>query len=279
MSASENLTYFSYLSWELLDKVDLDKNARNYEILKQPTTRKEELAIGKIEEMLLDGFPLTHSTKPENLSSIQGSAIKPAKALPEGKFTHTLPLDESLGLDKYAFASWGDVHRHPIYGSSTLLLCTEKILLSDETIASPYDITLRIGAGTNLPYDELNRTDTEHLKAYLQTLVTGEHWLEITARNALRNVISNGTVPVISHAKLNTGEIKHKGAIDADHIQGVLLTKDDYNVAQNKMLRSGFMASPLNSLTKLHGHIPAEYEASFKRAKKMWRKIVDLAGY
>lgn len=279
MSASENLAYFSYLSWELLDKVDLDENARNYEVLKQPTTRKEELAIGKIEEMLLDGFPLTHSTKPENLISIQNSAIKPAEALPEGKFTHTLPLDESLGLDKYVFASWGDVRRHPIYGSSTLLLCTEKILLSDETIASPYDITLRIGAGTNLPYDELNRTDTKHLKAYLQTLVTGERWLEITARNALRNVISNGTVPVVSHANLNTGEIKHKGAINADHIQEVLSTEDDYHTALNEMLRNGFTASSLNSLTKLYGHIPTEYEASLNKAKKMWRKIVDLAGY
>ena len=278
MSASENLTYFSYLSWELLDKVDLDNNARNYEILKQPTTRKEELAIGKIEEMLLDGLPLTHSTKPENLSSIQGSAIKPAKALPEGKFTHTLPLDESLGLDKYAFASWGDVHRHPIYGSSTLLLCTEKILLSDETIASPYDITLHIGAGTNFPYTELNKTDTEHLEAYLQTLVTGECWLEITARKALE-IALKGTVPVISHTKLNTGEIKHKGAIDSAHIQGVLLTEDDYRAAQNEMLRNGFIAGPLNSLTKLYGHIPAEYEANLKRAKKIWRKVVDLAGH
>ena len=279
MLTPENLAYLPCLSWKLLDKVDLEENARNYEVLQRPTTRKEELALGIIKEMMLDGFPLTHKTKSESLKSIQDSAIKPANTLPEGKFTHTLPLDESLGLDEYAFTSWGDMHRHSIYGSSTLLLCTEKILLSDETIASPYDITLHIGAGANFPYTELNKTDTEYLEAYLQTLVTGERWLEITARKALRNVISNGTVPVVSHTKLNTGEIKHKGAIDADHIQGVLLTKDDYNVAQNKMLRSGFMASPLNSLTKLHGHIPAEYEASFKRAKKMWRKIVDLAGY
>ena len=49
------------------------------------STRKEERAIGKIEEMLLDGLPLTHSTEPENLNTIQNSAIKPAKVLPEGK--------------------------------------------------------------------------------------------------------------------------------------------------------------------------------------------------
>ena len=170
------------------------------------------------------------------------------------------------------------MHRHSIYGSSTLLLCTEKILLSDETIASPYDITLHIGAGTNFPYDELNKTDTEHLEAYLQTLVTGECWLEITARKALE-IALKGTVPVISHTKLNTGEIKHKGAIDSAHIQGVLLTEDDYRAAQNEMLRNGFIAGPLNSLTKLYGHIPAEYEANLKRAKKIWRKVVDLAGH
>lgn len=228
--------------------------------------------------MLLDGLPLTHSTEPESLNTIQNSAIKPAKVLPEGKLTHTLPLDESLGLDEYAFASWGDTHKHSIYGSSTLLLCTEKILLSDETIASPYDITLHIGAGTNFPYTELNKTDTEHLEAYLQTLVTGERWLEIAARNALR-IALKGAVPVISHTKLNTGEIKHKGAIDSAHIQGVLLTKDDYHDAQNEMLRNGFIAGPLNSLTKLYGHIPAEYEANLKRAKKIWRKVVDLAGH
>ena len=263
----------------MLDKVDLEENARNYEALQQPTTRKEERALGRIEEMLLDGLPLTHSTESESLNTIQNSAIKPAKVLPEGKLTHTLPLDESLGLDEYAFTSWGDMHRHSIYGSSTLLLCTEKILLSDETIASPYDITLHIDAESNLPYDELNKMNTKHLETYLQTLVTGERWLEITARKALRNVISNGTVPVVSHTKLNTGEIKHKGAIDSAHIQGVLLTKDDYHAAQNEMLRNGFMAGPLNSLTKLHGHIPAEYEANLKRAKKIWRKVVDLAGH
>jgi len=278
MSTPENLAYLPCLSWKLLDKVDLEENARNYEALQQPTTRKEERAIGKIEEMLLDGLPLTHSTEPENLNTIQNSAIKPAKVLPEGKLTHTLPLDESLGLDEYAFTSWGDMHRHSIYGSSTLLLCTEKILLSDETIASPYDITLHIGAGANFPYTELNKTDTEYLEAYLQTLVTGERWLEITARKALEIALRR-TVPVISHTKLNTGEIKHKGAIDSAHIQGVLLTKDDYNVAQNEMLRNGFMAGPLNSLTKLHGYIPAEYEANLKRAKKIWRKVVDLAGH
>jgi len=279
MSTPENLAYLPCMSWKLLDKVDLEENARNYKVLQQPTTGKEERAIGKIEEILLDGLPLTHSTEPESLNTIQNSAIKPAKVLPEGKLTHTLPLDESLGLDEYAFASWGDTHKHSIYGSSTLLLCTEKILLSDETIASPYDITLHIGAGANFPYTELNKTDTEYLEAYLQTLVTGERWLEITARKALRNVISNGTVPVVSHTKLNTGEIKHKGAIDSAHIQGVLLTKDDYHAAQNEMLRNGFMAGPLNSLTKLHGHIPAEYEANLKRAKKIWRKVVDLAGH
>ena len=169
MSTPENLAYLPCLSWKLLDKVDLEENARNYEVLQRPTTRKEELALGIIKEMMLDGLPPTHKTKSESLKSIQDSAIKPANTLPEGKFTHTLPLDESLGLDEYAFTSWGDMHRHSIYESSTLLLCTEKILLSDETIASPYDITLRIGAGTNLPYDELNRTDTKHLKAYLQT--------------------------------------------------------------------------------------------------------------
>lgn len=277
MSAPENLAYLPCLSWQLLDKVDLEENARNYEALQQSTTRKEERAIGKIEEMLLDGLPLTHSTEPENLNTIQNSAIKPAKVLPESKLTHTLPLDESLGLDEYAFASWGDTHKHSIYGSSTLL-CTEKILLSDETIASPYDITLHIGTGTNFPYTELNKTDTEHLETYLQTLVTGERWLEITARNALE-IALKGAVPVISHTKLNTGEIKHKGAIDSAHIQGVLLTEDDYHAAQNEMLRNGFIAGPLNSLTKLYGHIPAEYEANLKRAKKIWRKVVDLAGH
>lgn len=266
------------MSWKLLDKVDLEENARNYKVLQQPTTGKEERAIGKIEEILLDGLPLTHSTEPESLNTIQNSAIKPAKVLPEGKLTHTLPLDESLGLDEYAFTSWGDMHRHSIYGSSTLLLCTEKILLSDETIASPYDITLHIGAGANFPYTELNKTDTEYLEAYLQTLVTGERWLEITARKALEIALRR-TVPVISHTKLNTGEIKHKGAIDSAHIQGVLLTKDDYHDAQNEMLRNGFIAGPLNSLTKLYGHIPAEYEANLKRAKKIWRKVVDLAGH
>ncbi len=137
MSTPENLAYLPCLSWKLLDKVDLEENARNYEALQQPTTRKEERALGRIEEMLLDGLPLTHSTESESLNTIQNSAIKPAKVLPEGKLTHTLPLDESLGLDEYAFTSWGDMHRHSIYGSSTLLLCTEKILLSDETIASP----------------------------------------------------------------------------------------------------------------------------------------------
>ena len=278
MSTPENLAYLPCLSWKLLDKVDLEENARNYEALQQPTTRKEERAIGKIEEMLLDGLPLTHSTEPENLNTIQNSAIKPAKVLPEGKLTHTLPLDESLGLDEYAFTSWGDMHRHSIYGSSTLLLCTEKILLSDETIASPYDITLHIDAESNLPYDELNKMNTKHLETYLQTLVTGERWLEITARKALE-IALKGTVPVISHTKLNTGEIKHKGAIDSAHIQGVLLTEDDYHAAQNEMLRNGFMAGPLNSLTKLYGHIPAEYEANLKRAKKIWRKVVDLAGH
>jgi len=221
MSAPENLAYLPCLSWQLLDKVDLEENARNYEALQQSTTRKEERAIGKIEEMLLDGLPLTHSTEPESLNTIQNSAIKPAKVLPEGKLTHTLPLDESLGLDEYAFTSWGDMHRHSIYGSSTLLLCTEKILLSDETIASPYDITLHIDAESNLPYDELNKMNTKHLETYLQTLVTGERWLEITARKALE-IALKGTVPVISHTKLNTGEIKHKGAIDSAHIQGVL---------------------------------------------------------
>ena len=276
MSAPENLAYLPCLSWQLLDKVDLEENARNYEALQQSTTRKEERALDRIEEMLLDGLPLTHSTEPENLNTIQNSAIKPAKVLPESKLTHTLPLDESLGLDEYAFASWGDTHKHSIYGSSTLLLCTEKILLSDETIASPYDITLHIGTGTNFPYTELNKTDTEHLETYLQTLVTGERWLEITARNALE-IALKGAVPVISHTKLNTGEIKHKGAIDSAHIQGVLLTEDDYHAAQNEMLRNGFMAGPLNSLTKLYGHIPAEYEANLKRAKKIWRKVVDLA--
>lgn len=278
MSAPENLAYLPCLSWQLLDKVDLEENARNYEALQQPTTRKEERALGRIEEMLLDGLPLTHSTESESLNTIQNSAIKPAKVLPEGKLTHTLPLDESLGLDEYAFTSWGDMHRHSIYGSSTLLLCTEKILLSDETIASPYDITLHIDAESNLPYDELNKMNTKHLETYLQTLVTGERWLEITARKALE-IALKGTVPVISHTKLNTGEIKHKGAIDSAHIQGVLLTKDDYHDAQNEMLRNGFIAGPLNSLTKLYGHIPAEYEANLKRAKKIWRKVVDLAGH
>ncbi len=278
MPTPENLAYLSCLSWKLLDKVDLEENARNYKVLQLPTTRKEERALGRIEEMLLDGLPLTHSTEPESLNTIQNSAIKPAKVLPEGKLTHTLPLDESLGLDEYAFASWGDTHKHSIYGSSTLLLCTEKILLSDETIASPYDITLHIDAESNLPYDELNKMNTKHLETYLQTLVTGECWLEITARNALR-IALKGAVPVISHTKLNTGEIKHKGAIDSAHIQGVLLTEDDYRAAQNEMLRNGFMAGPLNSLTKLYGHIPAEYEANLKRAKKIWRKVVDLAGH
>ena len=278
MPTPENLAYLSCLSWKLLDKVDLEENARNYKALQRPTTRKEERALGRIKEMMLDGLPPTHKTKPESLKSIQDSAIKPANTLPEGKVTHTLPLDESLGLDEYAFASWGDTHKHSIYGSSTLVLCTEKILLSDETIASPYDITLHIGAGTNFPYTELNKTDTEYLEAYLQTLVTGERWLEITARNALR-IALKGAVPVISHTKLNTGEIKHKGAIDSAHIQGVLLTEDDYRAAQNEMLRNGFMAGPLNSLTKLYGHIPAEYEANLKRAKKIWRKVVDLAGH
>ena len=110
MSTPENLAYLPCLSWKLLDKVDLEENARNYEALQQPTTRKEERAIGKIEEMLLDGLPLTHSTESESLNTIQNSAIKPAKVLPEGKLTHTLPLDESLGLDEYAFAKIGRAH-------------------------------------------------------------------------------------------------------------------------------------------------------------------------
>ena len=87
MSASENLAYFSYLSWELLDKVDLDENARNYEVLKQPTTRKEELAIGKIEEMLLDGLahPLDKTRKPDLYSKQRHQASRS----PAGRQVHS----------------------------------------------------------------------------------------------------------------------------------------------------------------------------------------------
>lgn len=276
---------------QYIDGQKLIENAAGYPEMQRELSTGETSAIELVKKQLL-AVDLSHGT-PGNADVIASDGIRPEASMTAScdwrSGAH--PLDRSLGLDNYTFMRWG-AFQPSGYGRRVLAINTPDILLSPKTIVSPRDINDTLFAYAGTPAPELPPQGLDKLNAYLDSLVTGVDWVEITARRALHRMM---TVPNQSVYRIRNpsdlGEVKHHGSIASSSIHPRWIDTKESEAMHAKwreMLEfSGVAVSYVtNALDqqdlgqpKLSGNdkLPHEIGADIEQSRKLWSTIIEIA--
>ena len=285
MSESHELSETSLPSKmeSVIDPEKVLSNKYNYSEFSWNPDIHEQRALARVREMFLN-IELSHATASDP-KLLQAEGIIPPSDLTDRQDwrSQTSRLDKSLGLDNYTFLHWGAFHPTQ-NGRYIFPVETRDILLSPETIVTPYDIystmcTYMMNADDIRAIDEKGQ---KRLKEYLKTIVPGKDWVDIIARRALRRMQcadDKSVYKVRSHSDL--GEIKHLGAISPATLHEPIDIHDQqtmYSKWLSLLENNGLAVSYITNMLEFGStEDKTTLQASLNKSRKLWRKILDIA--
>ena len=282
------------LSPELEQFTSADKiatNRSNYPEFDWLPDKREQEALGRVRDMFLD-IDLSHATAsiPERL---QRDGILPIDQLVDnGRYdwrsqTHT--LDESLGLHRYVFFHWGGFHPTQ-NGRYTFPVDTREVLLSPNTIVTPRDINATMFSFMSTEAGVLDEDGQERLKKYLDTILSGNDWVDVIARRSLRymqRTSSRDAYPIQNHADM--GEVKHLGAVSPQHMSEPVDIYDEdalHHIWRSMIEENGVTVSYVTNALDAEERgfsksdkdkLPHEIGADSKKSRRLWQEILNIA--
>lgn len=228
-----------------------------------------------VKEALLQ-VPLAHLTSRESIEQICREGIEPNVDRPADARSHTYGLDRSLGLDRYAFTSWGDFETLFIPPGSRRLLLPASLILSERVVATQKDIASLFSSlvpsseALSVRYEDRTPSEQHAIdQIYFSGMVTGEDFLDLTARRMLRYLYGKGGEPFPVFSEI--GEIKHLGRIPAEAIAGEL-PLENTQAYTDSLLTLGF-ASPNIAYEVKNGTYQS---AALNEGREKWRRILGL---
>ena len=267
----------------VIDPEKVLSNKYNYPEFNWNPDIHEQRALAHVREMFLN-IELSHATASDPKLLQKEGIFPPSSLLGRQDWrSQTGRLDKSLGLDSYTFLHWGAFHPTQ-NGRYIFPVKTREILLSPETIVTPYDIHSTM-CTYMMNTDDIRALDEEgqkRLKEYLKTVVPGNDWVDIVARRALRRMQcadDKSVYKVRNHSEL--GEIKHLGAISPTSLDKPMDIHDQqtmYSKWLSLLENNGLAVSYItNTLEFGSADDKAELQTSLDKSRKLWRKILDIA--
>ena len=278
---------------QFIDPDKIASNVDNYAEFGWTPDAHEQKALELVRDSFLD-IDLTHATasEPERL---QRGGIQPFADLADaGRYdwrsqTHT--LDASLGLHRYTFMHWGAFHPTQ-NGRYVIPIDTRKVLLSPNTIVTPNDINNGMFSFMDTAAQDLSEEGQKRLNNYLDKIVSGNDWVDIVARRALRymqRTHDQSLYRIKNHA--NMGEIKHYGVIPPSSTSGEVIDIHDpeslHPIWRSMIENNGVAVSYVTNGLEAHeqyGYVgndkdklPHEIGADIEKSRKLWRNILDIA--
>lgn len=267
----------------VIDPERVLSNRYNYPELNWNPDIHEQKALARVRKIFLN-VELSHATASDP-KLLQKEGIFPPSSLlgRQGWRSQTGNLDESLGLDHYTFLHWGALHPTQ-NGRYIFPVETRDILLSPETIVTPYDIHSTM-CTYMMNTDDIRAIDEEgqkRLNEYLKTVVPGKDWVDIIARRALRRMQcadDKSVYKVRNHSEL--GEIKHLGAISPTSLHEPIDIHDQqamYSKWLSLLENNGLAVSYITNMLEFGStEDKTALQASLNKSRKLWRKILDIA--
>lgn len=267
----------------VIDPEKILSNKYNYPELNWNPDIHEQRALARIKETFLN-VELSHATASDP-KLLQTEGIIPPSDLTDRQDwrSQTGKLDESLGLDHCTFLHWGALHPTR-NGRYIFPVEARDILLSPETIVTPYDIHSTM-CTYMMNTDDIRALDEEgqkRLKEYLKTVVPGKDWVDIIARRALRRMQhadDKSVYKVSYHSDL--GEIKHLGAISPTSLREPIDIHDQqtmYSKWLSLLENNGLAVSYITNILEFgSAEDKTALQASLDKSRKLWRKILDIA--
>lgn len=275
---SENLA--AYVS-----EADLVRNAAEYPEMATTFSGSDGKRLAATKEHLLN-VPLLHTVK--NLSTlyeIDSGGLMPSSSHPNP--ANTYPIDRSLGLDDYAFTTWGEQGPQE-YGRYGVMFCPAEVL--ENSVVTPGDLCEFVnGPELRLPFDEQTSERQARIRdKYLSKMVIGSAWHEIIARRIVLSLAKHGDNrrPIMMGSPMALGEVKHHGPMEPGLIGGTVnvvpggydshLTQTDF---EEMMIDLGFVPRSIESAC-VASWATAEQRASAsersKGAMRVWRSILAI---
>jgi hypothetical protein len=224
--------------------------------------------VERIREGLLR-IPLICAVEsPEIAETICAEGLKP-QAIINSRDSYTTPLDESLGLDQYVFTQWGELEDNG-YGPVHIAVDPGLVLPGSIVTANDLlDIAHAPGIDCiNKDFDLLPLPVQQRVrKEYFGTMLRGNDWLEIKARQILQHAKGpRGDSPYPLFHGL--GEVKHLGPVPSSAILEVADATDPQDLERIKTNFTG-------SLLKL-GLAPSSMTFEEKQQNRgVLRRIIE----
>ena len=267
----------------VIDPEKVLSNKYNYPEFNWNPDIHEQRALAHVREMFLN-IELSHATASDPKLLQKEGIFPPSSLLGRQDWrSQTGRLDKSLGLDSYTFLHWGAFHPTQ-NGRYIFPVKTREILLSPETIVTPYDIHSTM-CTYMMNTDDIRALDEEgqkRLKEYLKTVVPGNDWVDIVARRALRRMQcadDKSVYKVRNHSEL--GEIKHLGAISPTSLDKPMDIHDQqtmYSKWLSLLENNGLAVSYITNMLEFgSAEDKTALQASLDKSRKLWRKILDIA--
>ncbi len=248
-----------------VDDALLDANVDNYPHMDHELSAGETEAVARIRQKL-GSLSLFHATK-NHSHNFHATGILPSSHLPRLHRDNQSTLDRSLGLDEYTFMHWAP-DRRSIYGDRLLRINTAAVLMAPNTLVSPSDIPTQLAPfyfSRRKTFGELKTARKHRLDRYFSSLVRGDDWMEITARDALFSAIHHENPLQRFDAPGQLGEIKHLGPITPDMITGEITTPAAESHELTRMAKQGFIFPRTPNTSSAMDTI------------NEWRDIIDIA--
>lgn len=275
-----------------IDPDRISVNAINYPEFDWSPDIPEQKALELVRENFLD-INLSHATASDP-ESLRREGVLPMSDLAGSRAddwrSQTLPLDKSLGLDQYTFMHWGGFYPTQ-NGRYILSINARDVLLSPNTIVTPYDINSTMFRYTDMEADELPADGKERLRDYLDKIVLGSDWVDIVSRRALKRMQTtrDSSLYLIKQPE-DLGEVKHYGKLEPASINNEVFDARDIESLHpiwRSMVEERGVAVPYitNAIEACdYGYtmsdkdkLPHEIGADVERSRKIWRKILDIA--
>lgn len=210
----------------------LKENKIRFTELNQIIPDSDKPTLEKIKTSLLD-LPLLHCTPSEIATTEPIVCSKDA-----GRVVGIGALDQSLGLDKFVYLSWGPANypksrdKHYLVNSS--------LLLDSSVVVTEGDITTFTYGSTNTPFVDLpHKVRGNIIRDYFGKMLTGIDWLELTARKIL-NSRNTGESSYMTKPPLHLGEIKVFRSVEPHYRLGPALSIEERLELINTWVEHGF---------------------------------------
>ena len=136
----------------------------------------------------------------------------------------------------------------------------------------------------------LDEDGQERLKKYLDTILSGNDWVDVIARRSLRymqRTSSRDAYPIQNHADM--GEVKHLGAVSPQHMSEPVDIYDEdalHHIWRSMIEENGVTVSYVTNALDAEERgfsksdkdkLPHEIGADSEKSRRLWREILNIA--